>query len=538
MLKLFRRIRFLLQQGRVDGDLAQEVEFHRAMEAERLERAGLDESSARHASSRAMGNMTLAREDARAVWIAPWLESVLRDVAYACRLMVHRPGFAAAMILVMSLGIGAATGVFSLVDNLVLKSLPVRNPERLVYLEKPSFSYPIYQEVQARAGHLFSGLFAWNIDRLSVQWIDALEPLDVLMASGQFYSTLGVSTEIGRVLDPSDDRIGGGPNGLVAMISHTCWQRRFAANPAVVGRQVRVDRQMFTIVGVTPAGFFGVAAGLEPELTIPLTTLSDDAGLRAPSRSWVHVMGRLTDNVTLAEANAAFSAIWPGSARGDNRPRDASGSTREVSWPDDRAGFRAYRLFARAQSVRGAALGALRARRPAAGDRVRKRGESAAGSRRDPPPRDGRASGDWCEPRPARPSDAHRSVRLDGTGRRRRSAGCVVGKWVAGANAGDLVRGRGARREPRLARCGVRDHRRAARHECVRDWAGAARDAAQRCQRTQSAGNHRRRVAAALVVRERTRRRSNCVDGAAAHGRRTLLPKPPENSRAGQRLSA
>jgi putative ABC transport system permease protein len=320
MLKLFRRLTYFLRSRRADRELAQEVEFHRALRAEGLERAGLDAAAARRESLRAMGNVALAREDAKAVWIAPWLESVWRDVAYACRLMTHRPTFAAAMIVVMGLGIGATTAVFSLLDNLVLKSLPVRSPERLVFLEKPSFSYPIFQEVQARSASLFSGIFAWNVDRLSIQWVDALEPSDVLMASGQFYSTLGVSAELGRVFDASDDRIGGGPSGLVATISHACWERRFASDPAVVGRQVRVARRTFTIIGVTPAGFFGVAAGLDPELTIPLTSLSDDAALRAASSSWLHIMARLADSVTLADANAAFAGIWPGVLEATTNP--------------------------------------------------------------------------------------------------------------------------------------------------------------------------------------------------------------------------
>src|SRR5262245_38161767 len=166
MLKLFKRIVYLLQQRQFDRDLAQEVEFHRAMEAERLERTGLDRETAQAASVRRMGNVTLAREDARAVWVAPWLENLQRDVAYAFRLLVQRPGFTFAIVLVMGLGIGSTTGVFGLLDALVLKSLPVREPERLVFLEKPSFSFPVFTEIQARGTRVFSGLFAWNVDRL------------------------------------------------------------------------------------------------------------------------------------------------------------------------------------------------------------------------------------------------------------------------------------------------------------------------------------------------------------------------------------
>lgn len=311
MVKLFRRINYLLRRHRIEADLAQEVEFHRALNAERLERGGLEREAARRASIRAMGNITLAREDARAVWVWPSLESVWQDVVYASRLIVHRPAFAAAMIVVMGLGIGATAGVFRLIDRLVLKTLPVKAPERLVYLQNPAFSYPIYQEVRARTPTIFSDVFAWTIDRRSVQWSDPLEPAEVLMASGEFYDTLGIAPHLGHFFGVADDRPGGGVNGLVAVISYSCWQHRFASDPAVAGRQVRVDRRTFTIVGVTPPGFFGVAAGLDPELTIPLTTLTDAAALGSFSSSFVNIMGRLTGGQTLESGKARFAAIWP-----------------------------------------------------------------------------------------------------------------------------------------------------------------------------------------------------------------------------------
>jgi len=310
VLKLLRRITYLLRQRHVDDDLRREVEFHRAMEAERLERGGLDRATAHSASVRRMGNVTLAREDARAVWIAPWLEDLQRDIAYAFRMLVKRPGFTFAIVLVMGLGIGSTTGVFGLLDALVLKSLPVREPDRLVFLEKPSFSYPVFTEMRSRGTHVFSSLFAWNIDRLSVQWTGPLEPTAVLLASGEFYSTLGVNAALGRTFDNTDDRIGGGDHGLVAVISDTCWRRRFSADPGVIGRQVRVERRWFTIIGVTPPGFFGVAAGLAPEITVPLTTIQDQATLREQFSTWLHLMGRLNDRVSLAQANAEFVPMW------------------------------------------------------------------------------------------------------------------------------------------------------------------------------------------------------------------------------------
>jgi len=284
MTRLFRRVRYLLRQRRLEAELAEELEAHRAMRQHDLEARGVPPADAEYASRRALGNVTLAREDARATWIAPWLESVWQDVGYAVRTLRRAPLFASAVVLVMAIGIGAATGVFSLLDGLVLRSLPVRQPDRLVYFAQPSFSYPIYQEVGARASGVFSSLSGWDLAGANVEWATEIEPAEVLTASGNFYATLGIDAVAGRTFGPADDRIGGGGQGLVAVISHAVWQRRFGGDRSAIGRSIRIDGRPFTIVGVTPRGFSGVAPGLAPEITIPLTTLQSDEALRTQLR--------------------------------------------------------------------------------------------------------------------------------------------------------------------------------------------------------------------------------------------------------------
>ena len=136
----------------------------------------------------------------------------------------RNPVFSATVILVTALGIGATSSVFGLVDALILKPLPVRNPDRLVYFSSPSFSYPIFQETRQRGADIFSSFFAWNLESVNIDWNGQLEPAEVLMASGDFYSTLGIQAIVGRTFTAEDDRPGGGPNGLVAVISYACWQ--------------------------------------------------------------------------------------------------------------------------------------------------------------------------------------------------------------------------------------------------------------------------------------------------------------------------
>ena len=257
------------------ADLVEEMEAHRAMIQARLEAGGMSAADAAMESRRRMGNLTLAREDARSVWMAPWIDSIRQDIGYATRMLRHAPAFTGAMILVMALGIGATTAVFSLVDGLVLKSLPVRAPEQLFYVSTPSYSYPVFTEIRARGASIFSHLSAWSLEDMHVAWGRELEPTEVLTASGDFYATLGIDAAIGRTFTADDDQIGGGPQGLVAVISYAAWQQRFSRDPSVVGRTVRVDDLAYTIVGVTPEGFFGVTPGVAPEITIPLTSNQD-----------------------------------------------------------------------------------------------------------------------------------------------------------------------------------------------------------------------------------------------------------------------
>jgi len=339
-----RRLAFWFRHRHIDADLAEELETHRAMKQASLEAAGVPAADATYGSRRALGNVTLAREDARSVWIWPWLDSVRRDGAYAVRGLRRNPVFSAAVILVTALGIGAATSVYGLVDALILKPLPVRNPDRLVYFSSPSFSYPIFLQARKRGTDIFSSFFAWNLESVNVDWTGQLEPAEVLMASGDFYSTLGIDAAVGRAFTAEDDRPGGGPNGLVAVISYSCWQRRFGGDNSVIGRTVRIDHQPFTIVGVMPRGFFGVAAGLAPDITIPLTTVQDTGSLAQTSRSWLHLMGRLRDGLSHQQANVALQRIWPAvleaTTSGDEPPdRRAMYLGRQTSLEPGWAGF-------------------------------------------------------------------------------------------------------------------------------------------------------------------------------------------------------
>jgi predicted permease len=307
--------RSLFREGSLEQDLDQELRAHVELLVEERIREGMAPTEARRAALLEAGGIEQVKEACRDVRSFNGLDTLVRDVRYAARVLLKARAFTAAVVLTLALGIGATTAVFLLINAVLLKSLPVDQPEELVWLRDPSFSYPIFEEVRARGKQVFSGLFAWDISAVNVAWEDEVQQAPVLFASGDFYTTLGVSAVLGRTLTAEDDREGGGVHGPAAVISYDCWQRRFNRDPAVVGKTVRVERLPFTIVGVTPPGFYGVAPGLSPEITLPLTIFPGlDPGfgnLRAPAMAWLHIMGRLRPGLSRQEANSAFQVFWP-----------------------------------------------------------------------------------------------------------------------------------------------------------------------------------------------------------------------------------
>ena len=340
-MTFLRRLLYLFRHRRIEAEVAEELETHRLMAQQRALDNGTADAVA--ASRRIMGNVTLAREDARAQWIAPWVDSVWQDATYALRMFRRAPAFTGAFVVVMALGVGATTAVFALVDGLVLRDLPVSRPDRLVYFSTPSFSYPIFTSVQARGAEVLESLAAWSVEDEYVAWAQQLEPSEVLTASGGFYDTLGVRAVVGRTFSGADDRIGGGPEGRVAVISYSAWQRRYAGDPSAIGRTVRIGTDTYTIVGVTPAAFFGVAPGVAPEITIPLTSNARPWSLQSPTSSWVHLIGRLRDGVSLTQANTALRQFWPAvledAAGGVPANRRDSFLGRQTSLESARTGF-------------------------------------------------------------------------------------------------------------------------------------------------------------------------------------------------------
>jgi predicted permease len=242
------------------------------------------------------------------------------DLRYAGRLSRRRPGFTIAAALTLALGIGANTAIFSLVDAVLLRRLPVSQPEQLVLLEQimalggtQSMSRPLFERLRDDGG-VFSGLLSAQDGIMSVA-IGGLEAggasqsARVQAVSGEYFHVLGTSSLAGRVFTADDDRRPGAHP--VAVLSHDFWARRMGGNPEVIGRTIRLARHPFTIVGVARPGFFGEATGRAPEIWVPLmmhATLSSGPSLVGdPRTGWLQVIGRLRPGVTYLQAEAALA---------------------------------------------------------------------------------------------------------------------------------------------------------------------------------------------------------------------------------------
>jgi putative ABC transport system permease protein len=247
--------------------------------------------------------------------------SLGRDLRFAIRQMRHTPIVSLVALLSLALGIGANVAIFSLINALILKTLPVREPEQLVILgyEGPrgadtSFTNPQWEYLRDHQD-TFTSIGAVAFARFNLNAGGETRLVPGLYASGRFYDTMGVTPLIGRGLTPDDDRRGGGSAGPVAVISYGFWQREFGGDPMVLGRTVSLDGHPFTIVGVTPQEFFGLRVGLTADVTIPF---GDEPIIRGPESAldrrstwWMNLIGRLAPGQTAAQAQARLRALQP-----------------------------------------------------------------------------------------------------------------------------------------------------------------------------------------------------------------------------------
>jgi predicted permease len=326
MKTLFLRLLHVLRWSRHVADLREEIETHRSLRQEALERDGFASEKAAAASRRALGNVALALEDARDVWAIRVLDNLRQDVRTAVRGLRKRAGFSAVVIGTLALGIGGNTAMFQLLDAIRLRDLPVYAPSelRLVRIagDGPSGNFTArysdlssaqWQQLTARQ-QAFSTLAAWSPRQFNLADGGVVRRAEGMFVSGAFFEMLGVSAARGRVLVPADDWPGCGSPSVV--VSGAFWERELRNDPGVVGTPLRIDGHVFTIAGVTPASFFGVEVGRSYDIAVPLCAEPLLAGSGSQlavhtANYWLSAIGRLRQGWTVAQADAQLRAISP-----------------------------------------------------------------------------------------------------------------------------------------------------------------------------------------------------------------------------------
>jgi predicted permease len=270
-----------------------------------------------------LGNLTRVAEEARSVWGWSFVEELWRDLQYAARTMRNSPSFTATAVLSLALGIGANTAIFSLIDALMLRMLPVERPEELVLvrLSRPgveppnvTLSYPIVQALE-RQGDVFAGVAAFSSMTLIVGPRGSLNRVAGTWVNGGYYGTLGLKAQRGRLLTPEDARQDA---SLTAVISDAYWQRQYARRPDVVGQSLLINSVPVTIVGVSPRGFLGATVGAAADITLPMSARPRidprAARILGPGNFWIRALARLRPGISPERAKARLDAAWVGLA--------------------------------------------------------------------------------------------------------------------------------------------------------------------------------------------------------------------------------
>ena len=360
MSSLFRKMQWWLRRRRKEEQLREELQFHLTEEMDERQADGLSADEARWAARRDLGNATVLQEDARSLWSWMLLEQLVQDVGYGLRGMSKNRMFTALAALSLALGIGANTAIYSFMDSILLRSLPVADPGTLIVVKWRSrpinsggarqfvmrsgdgsvyrdgdgriaaiFPYPAFERLQEASAPVLSRLFAHkSAGTVNVIIRGEAERANGEHVSGDFFGSLAVVPAAGRLIQRDDDRAGASP---VVVLSAGYCQRRFGDAATAVGQTILINNVTFTVIGVAPPEFFGVDPAAAPHLYLPMR--ATDIVLQQIGKSafvdqnyyWVEMMGRLKPGVDLAQAQAALAgpfAQWVASTATREGERD------------------------------------------------------------------------------------------------------------------------------------------------------------------------------------------------------------------------
>jgi putative ABC transport system permease protein len=302
-------------------ELSDEIRVHLEEKVEELVASGMAREEARHAARREFGNVLRTEERGREVWRWTAVENFWLDVRYALRTLRRTPAVTIVALLSLALGIGANTAIFSLMDTLLLRMLPVRAPGELVELlrhspttanDNPVFTNPMWEQVRDRQ-NAFSGIFAWFPDKFDLANGGQAEYARGLYASGGYFTALGVEPLVGRVFTAADDQRG---CSGVAVLGYGFWEQHYGGQASALGSLLRLNGHSFPVIGVTPPGFFGTDVGDQFDVALPICAEAiihgKDSYLDGRSTWWLRVMARRKPGIGDQQATARMNAIAPG----------------------------------------------------------------------------------------------------------------------------------------------------------------------------------------------------------------------------------
>ncbi len=302
-----------------EQELAAELRYHLDSLVREYVRSGLSAEEAERRARREFGAVEQIKDDCRDVR-GQLLTDLAKDLLYAARSIRRSPGFAAAAVLSLALGIGANSAIFSLINAVMLRSLPVREPGRLVLITRPrddgspgAVSYPVFEQFRDHLKSISAASAEMN-GRPLIAIDGADEDVSTQWIAGSYFAVLGVQPAAGRLLGPEDDMPE--PEAPAAMISYRYWQRRFGLNPAAVGKTFSLHGRIFTIVGITPKGFSGTRPGFDLDVLLPLQTMLTASQRTEKTNNMLTMLARLRPGIPVQQADAEVRVLWTGIVQG------------------------------------------------------------------------------------------------------------------------------------------------------------------------------------------------------------------------------
>ena len=311
----------LFHRARMENDIDDELLAHIDHRADDLERSGLSRPEAERRARIEFGGYERSKEEIRRTVGAGFVESFLQDARFGLRVLRRSPGFTTVAVLIVALGIGANTAIFSLFNALMLRFLPVQEPQELVQLFRvnpergnqrtSSFTNALWEQVRDRQD-VFSGVFSWSADQFNLSQGGLAHPVNVIFVSGNYFSTLGVLPAAGRLLSKGDDRRG---CPSTAVLSYGFWQEHFGGAQNAVGSSLSLNNQPFQIMGVSAPGFFGLDVGDKFDVAIPVcsSAVFDGERSRLDIRAWwwLYIMGRVKPGISPEQVKARLALLAP-----------------------------------------------------------------------------------------------------------------------------------------------------------------------------------------------------------------------------------